>query len=316
MELLGGLSLTVFVLYVGRQIANADLDAGAYTAFITAFLMAYQPAQRLSGTWVKLQRKFKLVNQMLSVLGDETPPKWGTKLLTEDAKLSISDVHYNFAKNAPALRGISLEFEPGDRVAIVGPSGAGKTTLIDLIQGFYAPTKGQVKIGGIDISELSHKTLLDSIALVTQDVFLFAGSIRENIRDGKPDATDAEIESAAKRAAVLDFTSHMPNGLDSDVGPNGSALSGGQKQRVGLARALLKPARVYIFDEATSALDGETETRVMRETLNSLQQVIVLFITHRQATLNWFERIVVIDNGVLSEGGLDQALKLGAVSRY
>ncbi|MEL7214111.1 MAG: ABC transporter ATP-binding protein [Pseudomonadota bacterium] len=298
MELLGGLSLALFVLYAGRQVASQDVDAGAYTAFITAFLMAYQPAQRLSGTWVKLQRKLVIVGQMKELLTNPVTMKSvpdGSE--PETANLVIADLTHEYSDNTPALEHAALVASPGQHIAVVGPSGAGKTTLIDLIQGFYNPKSGQITLGGVDISTLSPAQRVSQIALISQDVFLFDGTIRDNVRDGNPDATEAEIEDAARRATVFDFADTLPNGLDTEIGPNGSNLSGGQKQRVGIARALIKPAKVFIYDEATSALDGETEQRVMQAIRDTAPDSVVLFVTHRASTLDWMDKVLVLDEG-------------------
>ena len=298
MELLGGLSLALFVLYAGRQVATQDVDAGAYTAFITAFLMAYQPAQRMSGTWVKLQRRLVIVAQMKDLL--DTPVATKTVIDGKEptsADLTIRDLTHRYSGGPPALNEASFSAAPGMHIAVVGPSGAGKTTLIDLVQGFYTPKTGQILLGGVDISTLSPAQRVTQIALISQDVFLFDGTIRDNIRDGNPEATDAQIEEAARKATVFDFADKLPDGLDTEIGPNGSNLSGGQKQRVGIARALIKPAKVFIYDEATSALDGETEQRVMRAIRETAPNSVVLFVTHRASTLDWMDKVLVLDEG-------------------
>ena len=298
MELLGGLSLAVFVLYAGRQVATQDVDAGAYTAFITAFLMAYQPAQRMSGTWVKLQRKLVIVGQMHELLSNPVATQYmadGPE--PENANLTIKNLTHHYTDHAAALEEASLTAVPGDRIAVVGPSGAGKTTLIDLVQGFYTPKSGEILLGGVDISTLSPTQRVQNIGLISQDVFLFDGSLRDNIRDGRPDATDAQVDEAARQATVFDFADNLPDGLDTQIGPNGSHLSGGQKQRVGIARALIKPAKVFIYDEATSALDGETEQRVMQAIRTTAPESVVLFVTHRASTLDWMDKILVLDKG-------------------
>ena len=180
---------------------------------------------------------------------------------------------------------------------VVGRSGEGKTTLIDLVQRFYAPTKGVISIGGQDIAEVTPDALRDAIALISQDVFLFDGTIRNNMRDGKPDATDDEIAVAAERAMVTVFAKDMPDGLDSEIGPNGASLSGGQKQRVGIARAMVKKAKIYIYDEATSALDGANERAIMQATVETAKDSTILFVTHRPSTLQWVDRVLLLDHG-------------------
>ncbi|WP_255596847.1 ABC transporter ATP-binding protein [Cognatishimia sp. MH4019] len=298
MELLGGISLAVFVIYAGREVAQSNVDAGAYTAFITAFLMAYQPAQRLSNIWVKLQRRIFVLAKMYAVLNpDDAAPSMADGPVPKSASLKVNRLAHYYNPRSPALKEVSFAVAPGQHTAVVGSSGAGKTTLIDLVQGFYTPESGEILLGGVDISTLSPAQRVTQIALISQDVFLFDGTIRDNIRDGRADATNAQIEDAARKATVLDFADTLPDGLDTEIGPNGSNLSGGQKQRVGIARALIKPAKVFIYDEATSALDGETEQRVMQAIRETTPDSVVLFVTHRASTLEWMDKVLVLDEG-------------------
>jgi ABC-type multidrug transport system fused ATPase/permease subunit len=194
-------------------------------------------------------------------------------------------------------------------VALVGRSGAGKSTLIDLVLRFYDPSDGRVLIGGTDLRDVTEESLRQSIAFISQDVFLFDGTIRDNIRDGNPEATDGEIEEAARRAQLAGVLAALPDGLDSPVGPNGSNLSGGQKQRVGIARALAKNAKIYIFDEATSALDVENERLIMETVVRELQGATVLFVTHRPSTLNYVDRVLMLDAGQIVAFDRHETLK-------
>lgn len=301
MEILGGFVIGGFVIYASYQTLVNGKTPGEFTAFITAFLLAYQPAERMSQLLVELQKNLVQSEQMYAVLDAPDAAKearTGT-LNKANASIELANVKFDYGPDKPALNSINALINPGERVAIVGRSGAGKTTLIDLVQGFYAPTGGQIKIGGVDLSTVAYANLRRHIALISQEVFLFDGTIRENIRDGNPAATDAEIEDAAKRAAVMQFASQLPKGLDTPIGANGSALSGGQKQRIGIARALVKHAKVYIFDEATSALDAQNERAIMASTLGQEKDATTLFITHRPSTLEWVDRIMVLEDGHL-----------------
>lgn len=301
MEFLGGLVIGGFVIYAAWQTLEYGKTPGEYTAFLTAFLMAYQPAERLSKEWVELQKNMVQASRMFDLLDLPPHPRRDDGLGLDDvgSALRLEAVSFAYAKQ-PALRNVSLDIPAGQRVAIVGRSGAGKTTLIDLVQGFYQPTSGRITIGGRDIAEVRPDALRAAIALISQDVFLFEGTIRDNIRDGNPAATDAEIEEAARRAQVTGFSAAMPLGLDSPVGPNGSFLSGGQRQRVGIARALAKHAKVYVFDEATSALDGITERDLMAEIFAATgSDAVFLFVTHRASTLSYVDRVILLERGEL-----------------
>ena len=301
MEILGGFVIGGFVIYASYQTLVNGKTPGEFTAFITAFLLAYQPAERMSQLMVDLQKNLVQTEQMYGLLDapeHEETSRSGS-LNKVGTSIKLSGVKFDYGPDKPALSDISADIKAGERVAIVGRSGAGKTTLIDLIQGFYAPTDGKIEIGGVDVNTVPYSNIRRHLALISQEVFLFDGTIRENIRDGNPAATDAEIEDAAQRAAVTNFTKNLPNGLDTPIGANGSGLSGGQKQRIGIARALVKHAKVYIFDEATSALDGENERAIMASTLGQEKNSTTLFITHRPSTLEWVDRIMVLEDGHL-----------------
>ena len=301
MEIIGGFVIGGFVIYASYQTLVNGKTPGEFTAFITAFLLAYQPAERMSQLMVDLQKNLVQSEQMFALLDAPEPEaseQTGT-LRGASTSIKLTNLKFDYGPDKPALNNISAEIKAGERVAIVGRSGAGKTTLIDLIQGFYAPSDGTIEIGGVNLSSVPYSDLRKHLALISQEVFLFDGSIRENIRDGNPAATDAEIEGAAKRAAVTGFTKKLDKGLDTQIGANASSLSGGQKQRIGIARALVKNAKVYIFDEATSALDGENERAIMASTLGQEKDSTTLFITHRPSTLEWVDRIMVLEDGHL-----------------
>jgi len=301
MEILGGFVIGGFVIYASYQTLVNGKTPGEFTAFITAFLLAYQPAERMSQLMVDLQKNLVQSEQMFGLLDAPEPAEnsRSNSLNKADTSIKLTNLKFDYGPDKPALNNISAEIKAGERVAIVGRSGAGKTTLIDLIQGFYAPTEGKIEIGGVDVNSVPYSNLRKHLALISQEVFLFDGTIRENIRDGNPAATDEAIEDAANRAAVTSFAKDLPKGLDTQIGANGSGLSGGQKQRIGIARALVKHAKVYIFDEATSALDGENERAIMASTLGQEKDSTTLFITHRPSTLEWVDRIMMLEDGHL-----------------
>jgi ABC-type multidrug transport system fused ATPase/permease subunit len=217
--------------------------------------------------------------------------------------LALNNVGFSYDSAKTALLNVSLDIAGGEILGVVGRSGAGKSTLIDLVMRFYDPTEGHIAFGGHDLRQIKRADLKETIALISQDVFLFDGTIRDNIRDGHPGASDAEIAQAAERAALDVALRDLPNGLDTVVGANGANLSGGQKQRVGIARAMIKEAKLYIFDEATSALDVENERRIMANLVKHTQDATVLFITHRPATLEYVDRVLFLDQGEIA--GLD-----------
>lgn len=301
MEFIGGLVIGAFVVYAAWQTITHGKTPGEFTAFLTAFLMAYQPAEKITKIWVDVQKNLIHVRTMYEVL-DAAPRRLssGVETLKDvSGDISFEDVSFEYRTGQPALRDVTFNIEAGERVALVGRSGAGKSTLIDLLLRFYDPTQGTIRIGGKDLRQVGEEELYQNVALISQDVFLFDGSIRDNIRDGHSEATDAEIEEAAHRASLTDVLGDMPNGLDTSVGPNGRSLSGGQKQRVGIARALVKNAKIYIFDEATSALDGDNERAIMQTLVRELPGKTILFITHRGATLAYVSRAMLLEKGRL-----------------
>jgi ABC-type multidrug transport system fused ATPase/permease subunit len=311
MEFLGGLVIGSFVVYAAWQTISNGKTPGEFTAFITAFLMAYQPAERVSRIWVDVQKNIVQAGRMFTLLDRKNDgPKTGTKTLDMVApSVRFEQVSFFYAADAPALSSVDVSVKAGERVAIVGPSGAGKSTMIDLLLRFYDPTDGRVVIGDTDLREVTQSSLRQTVALISQDVFLFDGSIRDNIRDGNPQASDAEIELAAERAQLGTFLAEQELGLDTPVGPNGRFLSGGQKQRVGIARALVKQAKVFVFDEATSALDVENERRIMNMLRDDLQGVTVFFVTHRPSTLAYVDRVLMLENGEVAGFDTQAALE-------
>jgi ABC-type multidrug transport system fused ATPase/permease subunit len=296
MEFLGGLVIGLFVIYAAWQTITYGKTPGEFTAFITAFLMAYAPAERVSHIWVEVQKSLIIVGRMYGLLEEEPRRATGGTRTLDDVEPSVTfeRVSFEYLKDTPALHEVDFRIAPHERVAIVGKSGAGKSTLIDLVLRFYDPTSGTVSIGGVPLKEVTEEALRDTIALISQDVFLFDGTIRDNIQDGRPDATEEEILEAA-RLARLDDLLASPEGLDKIVGPNGGTVSGGQRQRIGIARALIKKAKIYVFDEATSALDVENERRIM-ENLQKMQATI-LFVTHRYSTITYVDRVIMLSEG-------------------
>jgi ATP-binding cassette, subfamily B, bacterial len=225
------------------------------------------------------------------------------ELANSRGEVRFENVSYSYDSGSPVLRDIDLHVTPGETVAIVGPSGGGKTTLLMLLQRLYPVDTGRITLDGLDIRDVSARTLRQNISSVYQDVGLFNDTIRDNIAYGRPTASDAEIEDAARVAFAHEFISQLPEGYDTVVGEHGSRLSGGQKQRVGIARALLKDAPILILDEATAALDAESEAMVQQALGNAVRGRTTFIIAHRLATVVNADRIVVLRNGRIEEIG-------------
>ena len=314
MEFLGGLVLGVFVIYAAWQTITYGKTPGEFTAFITAFLLAYQPASKISKLWVELQKSLTQSFFMFRLI--DTKPKsvsCGNKSLQSgNGSVNFSDVSFGYENDEVSIDKVSFNLEPGDKVAVVGKSGAGKSTLVDLILGFYSPTDGMIEIGSMDISSISPMDLKNHIAFISQDVFLFDDTIEENIKDGFASASHEEIIAAVKSAQVDGFAENFPLGLQTRVGANGSNLSGGQKQRVAIARGLLKKASIYIFDEATSALDVENEREIMTALLETLKNETVIFVTHRPALFEYVDKVLMLEKGRVV--GFDEPSKIDKTS--
>ena len=314
MEFLGGLVLGVFVIYAAWQTITYGKTPGEFTAFITAFLLAYQPASKISKLWVELQKSLTQSFFMFRLI--DTKPKsvsCGNKSLQSgNGSVNFSDVSFGYENDEVSINKVSFNLQPGDKVAIVGKSGAGKSTLVDLILGFYSPTDGMIEIGTMDISSISPMDLKNHIAFISQDVFLFDDTIEENIKDGFASASHEEIIAAVKSAQVDGFAEDFPLGLQTRVGANGSNLSGGQKQRVAIARGLLKRASIYIFDEATSALDVENEREIMTALLETLKNETVIFVTHRPALFEYVDKVLMLEKGKVV--GFDEPSKIDKTS--
>jgi ATP-binding cassette subfamily B protein len=223
--------------------------------------------------------------------------------------VAFEDVHFSYpARDAAVLDGVTFHVKPGERVAIVGPSGAGKSTIFHLLLRYYDPTSGAIRFDGVRLVEVDPVDLRRHIALVPQDPVVFATTVRDNIRFGRPDATDAEVERAAELALASEFIRRLPQGFDTPVGERGVMLSGGQRQRLAIARAILREAPLLLLDEATSALDAESEKLVQIALERLMQGRTTLVIAHRLATVLSCERILVMDQGRIVEQGTHESL--------
>jgi ATP-binding cassette subfamily B protein len=319
METLGGCAIAIAIIYGGYRVIDTGATPGQFFSFIAAFLLAYEPAKRLARLNIELNNALVGVRILFEVIDSppSEPSDFGRQDLQVDAaRLEFEAVDFAYRSDESVLRGMSFVAEPGKLTALVGPSGGGKSTVFNLLLRFYDVERGQIVIDGQDISQVSRRSLRQHIAYVGQDVFLFRGTVRENIAFGKPGAGEDEIVAAAKAAYAHDFILSFPRGYDTPVGEHGLQLSGGQRQRVAIARAILKNPAILILDEATSSLDSESE-RLIQEALETLMRGRTSFIiAHRLATVRHADRIIVIAGGRVVESGTHEELQAMADGTY
>jgi len=311
METLGGLAVAIAITYGGYRVIATGATPGQFFSFIAAFLLAYEPAKRLARLNIELNSGLVGVRILFEVL--DSPPSEPADddkpaLAIKTSRVEFDDVHFAYRPDEPVLRGLSFAAEPGKLTALVGPSGGGKTTIINLILRFYDAERGRIAIDGQDIRQVARHSLRHHIAYVGQDVFLFRGTIRDNIEFGRPGASEDEIVAAAKGAFAHDFIMTFPRGYDTPVGEHGLQLSGGQRQRVAIARALIKNAPIILLDEATAALDSESELAVREAMEHLCQGRTTLAIAHRLHTVFHADRIFVIEDGQAVESGRHEEL--------
>jgi len=287
-ETLNGCAIVTIIIYGGMQVMNGESTAGRLFSFIAAFLLAFEPMKRLTRVSNTMQMGLASLDRTFKLL--DTKPriveKTGAAILqVRNPVLTFDDVRFVYANGAEALKGVSFTAPGGKTVALVGESGAGKSTILSLIPRFYDVAAGSIAIDGWDIREVTLKSLRASMALVSQEVAIFSDTVRENIAYGTPGAADIEIISAARLAAAHEFILEQPQGYDTVVGENGMKLSGGQRQRISIARAFLRNAPILLLDEATSALDANSE-RLVQAALKKLQSGrTTIVVAHRLSTI-------------------------------
>ena len=316
MESVAGIGATAVLLYAGWRIIDNDLDPGTFVSFLVALIALGDPARRLAQIAVTLRQHAAGIEFIYETLDNDqrpTQPKGAPDLSVNSGQVEFRDVCFSYGE-VPALNGMDLVVEPGRVTALVGPSGAGKSTVLALVERFYDADAGQILIDGQEITTVRLASLRDHMALVTQETFLFDDTIAENIRFGRPGATRAEIEEAARQANAEEFISQLDKGLDSPVGEGGGALSGGQRQRIAIARAMLRDAPILLLDEATSALDAESEARVQEALDRLMQGRTSIVIAHRLATIRRADKIAVLDKGrVVEQGSHDYLVAQGGL---
>ncbi len=315
METLGGFAIALAIIYSGYLVIERGAAPGGLISFLAAFLLAYEPAKRLARLNLELNNHLVGVRILFEVMDSPaTEPldddKPALKLTT--ARTEFADVRFAYRTDDPVLRGMSFVADPGKVTALVGPSGGGKSTVFNLLLRFYEAGGGAIIIDGQNIAAISRNSLRRQIGYVGQDAHLFRGTVRDNIRYGKLEATDAEILGAAKAAHAHDFITGFPAGYDTPVGEQGHQLSGGQRQRIAIARALIKNAPIILLDEATASLDSESERYVQDAIAELCKDRTTLVIAHRLSTIMHSDRILVIENGTVVESGRhDELLRTG-----
>jgi subfamily B ATP-binding cassette protein MsbA len=306
MEALGGVAVGLLALYVGYRVIYGGAKAGELVSCIAAFLLAYEPIKRLTRLNVSLNSVMFGVQTFYALV--DAPPaeaEDGGKphLSLSQGRIEFADVDFAYSSGVPVLRRMTLVAEPGQVTALVGPSGGGKSTVLNLILHLYEAGAGQISVDGQDVALVSRASLRRQIAYVGQDVFLFRGTIRENIGFGRPDATEQEIVAAATAAHAHEFITTFPKGYDTPVGEHGTQLSTGQRQRVSIARALLKDAPLILLDEPTAALDSESERHVQDAMARLCRERTTMVIAHRLQTIMHADRILFVEHGSVAESG-------------
>ena len=306
MEALGGVAIGLVVMYAGWGVLHGGRTPGEFFSVITALLLCYEPAKRLARLNIDLTTHLMGARMLFAILdrpATEADAPGTPELAIKGGGVVFDEVVFSYREGEPVLRGLSFVAEPGQTTALVGPSGGGKSTVMNLLERFYEVESGVITIDGQNIDSVTRHSLRKSIGFVSQDVFLFTGTVRENIAAGRPGATEEEIIAAARSAHAHDFIMGFEGGYDSRVGERGTQLSGGQRQRIAIARAFLKDAPILLLDEATAALDSESEAEVQKA-LNELQRNrTTLVIAHRLQTVINADKICVIEKGRVVESG-------------
>ena len=310
MEFLGGLGIAFIIWYGGYKVITGSSTAGTFFSFMAAVLMLYDPVKKLSGLNNAIQQGLAAVDRIFDIIETESDIKEKKNPVSIERRphrVTFEDVFFKY-DDVMVLKDINLEVNAGEILALVGMSGGGKTSLVNLIPRFYDVTRGAIKIDGLDIQDASISSLRDQMGIVTQEPILFNDSIRNNIAYGNQEATDKAIVAAAKAAYAYEFIQAFPNKFDTNIGELGGRLSGGEKQRICIARALLKDAPILILDEATSSLDTESEMLVQKALENLMKGRTTFVIAHRLSTIDYADRIVVIVDGQIVEEGKQEEL--------
>ena len=317
-KLVGNITTGVVLLYGGYRVMHGDMTIGTLTAFLLYLRMFFEPMQEISQFFNTFQSASSALEKIAGVLAVEpavADPANPVDLTSVRGEIALRDVEFGYRAEQPVISGMSLTVPAGQTIALVGTTGAGKTTIAKLIARFYDPLSGSVSLDGVDLRQLEQSTLRRHVVMVTQENFLFAGTVADNIRFGKPGATDDEVRAAAGAVGADEFIAALPDGYDTDVATRGGRLSAGQRQLVAFARAFIADPAVLILDEATSSLDIPSERAVQRALRTVLAGRTALIIAHRLSTVEVADRVLVLDRGSIVEDGPPAAL-IGAGGRY
>lgn len=311
MYLIASCGIAVVLAYGTNLINTGVMTAGGFASFVTSLLLLYKPVKTLGNTLTNIQNIFVAMGRVFELFDLEpeiVDSKNPIALSGLKEKIEFKNVNFAYDKKNLVLKNINLTVPKNETLAIVGNSGGGKSTLVNLIPRFYEVTSGSIEIDNVNVKDFSLESLRQNISMVFQDNFLYSGTIRDNILMGNPNATKEDLESSIRYAHLEDFIKELPNGLDTVLGERGTSLSGGQRQRIAIARAMIKNAPIVILDEATSALDNESEAIVQKAMDNLMQNRTVFIIAHRLSTIKNANRIIVINDGELVESGTHEDL--------
>jgi ABC-type multidrug transport system fused ATPase/permease subunit len=313
------LAQAVVLLLGGRMVVNGDLTLGAFITFNVLVAMLVMPL-RMLGMWIGQSQRATASGERIFEVMDEHEEvgdrPGAVELPPGEGRVSFERVSFGYDERRPVLQNIDLELEPGKTVALIGHTGSGKTTLAALVPRFYDVTAGRITIDGLDVRDVTLTSLRREIGIVAQDPFLFSATVRENIAFGRPDATDQEVEAAARLAQASDFIEELPDGYETVIGERGITLSGGQRQRLAIARALLVDPRILILDDATASVDATTEARIRLGLRQAMKGRTTIIIAHRLSTLALADELVVLDRGrIVARGTHDELLERSPVYR-
>jgi len=316
-EFVSGLGTVIVIFFGGRLALANQLALEDLVAFLLYLNTFYQPITSFGMINEGIQHALASAERVFEILNEEPEIKDDPDAIEVDrvkGKIEFRNVSFRYVDDVPVLKNVSFKVNPGEMIALVGPTGVGKTTIANLIPRFYDPDSGQILIDDIDIRKIKLSSLRKQISMVSQDVFLFNGTVKENILYGRPDATDEEVIAAAKAANAHDFIMELPEGYNTRVGERGVKLSGGQKQRISIARALLKDAPILILDEATSSVDTQTEKLIQEALENLMKNRTTIVIAHRLSTIRDADQIIVLKDGEIVEAGRhNELLKKGGL---